>query len=566
MLLWSRADGCRKVYSQASSLAQRIDQSYCDHPGKWLAQLQSYKPHYDYLTNLTLKAAIFTAMQVTELGWCESARTSVIAATLTANIAVLKLVTKQADGVVMSDPSKAALAKSAVLSYKMLKQHQVLDPLWLNAISNSIPSSQSKAYPVDLHGSIVYNAYRFARPLCRQNSIKQLSVLQVLRQMYLESNHFANAILTDNAGRWCYRLNHGALVMLQNNRLAIIMHHMDGGGYLAFLFPAQTITPKGRFVLIASKHIANSQPCYLCEEPRLYSQLWETPLQRYTVEKEFEMTGIDIPQGDLFVPPTMLDELMGHLFDQPDLNKVSQLINSSTQLTQLLKETASQAASKDIKITDTKHALAMLGLNRIGPLLTQGALADIVTGYRFPGYCQVQSRQQCFIQALIYYGQFNDLIAVEELTMYASFWIAPLYISTTLQTSACRLHKQKTIAVEDAFALEKLFDQDLTETHQKQVLDIARAWQLPKLCLELFRQLNKADSTIKPAKRVAHGLAAIRLATLHCQTVFNQVDVNSPFLQQKLIQNLDVLRISLPEYLAHQDKFLLEYSPYTPLV
>ena len=110
MVLWSRADGNRKVYSQASALAQRIDQSYCDHPGKWLAQLQSYKPHYDYLTNLTLKATIFAAMEVTELAWCESARTSVIAATLTANLAVLKLITKQADGVMMSEQTKTALA------------------------------------------------------------------------------------------------------------------------------------------------------------------------------------------------------------------------------------------------------------------------------------------------------------------------------------------------------------------------------------------------------------------------------------------------------------------------
>ncbi|MCJ8273635.1 MAG: hypothetical protein MJK04_30080, partial [Psychrosphaera sp.] len=81
-----------------------------------------------------------------------------------------------------------------------------------------------------------------------------------------------------------------------------------------------------------------------------------------------------------------------------------------------------------------------------------------------------------------------------------------------------------------------------------------------------FKQINYANTSSKPAKWVAHGLAVLRLAALHCHTIFNQVDVNSPFLQQKLVQNLDVLRISLPEYLAHQDKFLLEYSPYTPLV
>jgi hypothetical protein len=564
--LWSQPDGLEKVYVQAIQLAQHISLAFNTHPGKITAQLHHHKPHYDFTTNLTLKAAIFATIQVSKQSWSDEVCDSVIAATLTTNVAILPLLNKQSKGTPLSDKNKAALVRGTLLSYKLLKQSDVPDPLWLRAISAAIPPQQNKTYATDLTGTIIRNAYRFAKPLCRQQAVQNTSVTQVFRQICLDNSHFGMRQMGNNASRWLHGLGEGALVMLQNNQLALIMHNLPQGGYVVFLFPAQTVTAKGRFVVIANKHIASSQPCFECQEPRLYSLIWDAPLERFAAEKEIDISEQPIVKTDIFTPPKMLSGLIDSLFETPNLNKISETIKRSEQLTQLLITTASQVANKDIEITDPKHALAMLGLNRIGPLLILGALMDVVVEHQFPGFSQVHNRQQCFIQALKYYTQLTDLNSPEELSMYAVFWIAPLYVTKELQASACELNQQKSIDPLDAFSIENLFGAKITESHKLDVIKLAKNWNLPPLCLELFRQINKPDTTIKPAKKVINALALIRLTAFHTHTIFNQVDVNSAFLQQKLMQHLEATGIKLPQFLAHQEKFLSVYSPYTPLI
>ncbi|MFT4927204.1 MAG: hypothetical protein ACI8WB_003310, partial [Phenylobacterium sp.] len=361
------------------------------------------------------------------------------------------------------------------------------------------------------------------------------------------------------------------LVMLKNKQLALVMHLMSDNTQLVFLFPEQKLSIKGRFVVIGHKHIAYLLPCYVCEEPKLYSFLWQSPLHKMAQEKEINLLpsnqppNQEQPDSDIFTPPPNLADLLTDLFAQPSLGKIAEQISQSEALSQLLTKTASEVASDSIQITDTKHAIAMLGLNRLGPLLTQGALLSIMLNHHFPGDALVANRQHCFIQAVKYYAQFSDLMMVEEITLCALFWFAPLIVSKEIQVSACRLYRQKTMATEDIFDITSLFGLQLTDSHKQQVMTLAKSWQLPKVSLEIFRQLNKPDSSIRPAKKVEQALAVIRLATLHSHSIFNQLDIQSAHVQKLLQQNLTILDIALNQYAGHQQSFLLGYAPYTPL-
>lgn len=565
---WQSTEGLNKIYPEAIALAQKIESAFARHPGKFIAQLHQTKPHYDHLTNFTVKALITTTLIVSQRQWSLFPRISLIAATLTSNIACLSLLNKQASGQPLSDSEKSQLNKGTALSYKLLTQGKVLDPLWLHSISASLPSRYNPKHPVGDHGGIV----RFANQLAKQltTTDNNQTVANALKSLYLSTSTSSQQIADDTANSLAGEgISEGTLVMLKNQQLAMVMHSLASDSHLVFLFPAQALTIKGRFVVIGNQHIANLQPCYSCEDPRLYSLLWETPLKKYCIEKQLDLTRQPDTQKetdkDIFTPANNTSELVADLFDQPDLNKIAEQISESQSLSELLTKTASQAANKDVQITDTKHAIAMLGLNRLGPLLTQGALMGIVVKNQFPGYTLVSNRQQCLTQAVKYYAQFCDLISVEELALYTTFWLAPLYLSRELQASGCRLYRQKTIAVEDAFSISRLFGQKLSDNHKQQVTTLAKNWQLPKVSSELFRQINNPETTIASAKKVEQGLAVIRLATLHSHTIFNQLDVDAPFLQQELSKSLAALDLSLTQYLSHQDKFLAVYSPFTPL-
>ena len=564
--LWSHPDKLGKVYPQTMKLAQLLSHSVSTQPGKWVAQFHQHKPHYDQLTNLTVQAAVFAALQVCQARWPQSARHSIIAAALTANIAVLRHMDKQVKGNQLTDKEKAVLAKGGIYSYQLLKKNQVLDVLWLNTLSAALPISLAKSRSVGMHGVIVNCAWRFARALNRANVPGKVHISQVLKQLLLDSPTQANCEVVQQAAYWLRPLGTGSLVMLANGQAAQVMQPMPEARFLVFVFAGEELTPKGRFVVVAEKHLATSKPCYVCDESRLYSQLWEAPLQRIAADKSIALPTIEYQASGIFEPPKTLCELTNTLFEQPDLNKICEQIADSPQLTRLLTETATQLAGKDVKIKDARHALAMLGLNRVGPLLIQGALTEMVMDTAFPCDFLARNRLECLLQAVKFYARYTDLISAEELTLYTTFWLAPLFMSKPMHHGACQLQRFKAVKVDDAFAMAPLFGLALTDEHKQQVLELAKSWQLPQLSIELFRQINKPETTIKPAKRIVHALAVIRMATLHTHTIFHQVDIRSPFLQQHLSRNLEVLGLTLKHFLGLPDKFLLQHQPATPLI
>lgn len=564
--LWARPGALARVYTQAVELAQLLDSCYQSSPDKTIAQLHLHKPHFDYLTNLTAKAAIFAADQVSNQGWSEHSRISIIAATLTCNVAVLPHLLKQSRGERLTDKQKLAVAKSAQLSYQLLKKNQVLDPLWLHAVLTSSRVKVTKHYPVGIHGDILTNAYRFAKPLCRGQSIGNVSVGQILRQLFLDNHALTTAQIVNNAAKRINDGGSGALVMLSNNQAALLMHSKSPGKYLAFMFAEDKISGKGRFVTIGDKHISAHMALYQCDQPKLYSQLWEGPLTRFAEEKQIALEQPPAMEIDILSPPKIFSRLLNQLFDDnPDIKKLSSAIDDTRELKTLLTRSATEASQQKLQISDTKHALAMLGLNRIGPLMTQGVLHDLVSKIHFPGENWLHARQNCFLQACVFYGKHNDLVLAEEQSMYGAFFMAPYFVDIQVQKDSYQLYRGQTIEARDAFSIELLLNGRCDEHHRDQHRQLAELWQLPKLSREVLRQLAKADEDEKVAKTVQSVLAVIRLAAFHCHTIFNQVDINNPLLQQRLRGYLKVLGLSFERYLALQDDFLLQYSPFTPL-
>jgi hypothetical protein len=588
------------IYPQAIRLAQQFDNAYKQHPGKLIAQLHNHKPHYASVTNLTAKAVIFTTLLVAQQQWSRLPRISLIAATLTSNIATLSLLAKQTAKQGLTSNEKSRLARSTALSYRLLFENKVPDPLWLHSLSSALPTGQAKKYPLGLNGAIVRTANRFASLLMPTAGEPNQTPSDALKALYLNDSRLSMQLIITQAAQRLSTLCQGSLLMLANQQLALVMHSVNTNSHLVFLFAGSQLSLKGRFTLITNRHIDQLLPGYDCEEAKLYSLLWEGPLKKYAAQKQLDLNQPTQPysepqekdeltddttdeqpaertdsaaqapdNSDIFTPPAYLAQLVADLFAQPNLGKISEQIEHSETLSLWLAKTASQCVTKNNTagvFKDTKHAIAMLGLNRLGPLLIQGSLMSAVVKQQFPGYQLVSNRQTCLIQALNYYGQFSDLVSKEEITLYATFWLAPLYLTQELQLSACRLYRQKSLDLEAMFSLVSLFGVKLTDTHKEQTLALARSWQLPQLSLEVIRQLNSPQSTTRVAKKVEQVLAVVRLATFHTHTIFNQLDISSAYLQDNLRKQLTTLDMAMGQYLEHQDLFLINHSPYTPLI
>jgi hypothetical protein len=294
--------------------------------------------------------------------------------------------------------------------------------------------------------------------------------------------------------------------------------------------------------------------------------LWEGPLSRFAEENQITFESLHCAEIDINHPPKMLDAVLTHLFDNPNLKRISSAIDSSEVLKKLLTATATEAAVQKIRITDTKHALAMLGLNRIGPLLIQGVLSDLLNRFHFPGECWIHARQNCFIQAAKFYGKHNDLVLAEEQSLYATFYLAPFFVDSTVQNRSYQLYRQIKIEAVDAFKPEMLINAEVGEHHRSAMSHLAQQWQLPKLGGEVLRQLIKPEEDKRLANTVKSAVAVLRLAAFHCHTTYNDVDISNPLLQQRLREYLNTLGLTFERFISLQDEFLQQYSPATRLL
>lgn len=587
LMLWSKPEGLEKVYTQASHLAHRFDIAYNQYPSKWIAQLYQHKPHFDYITNITFKSMILTAIIVNQLRWPSHSRQSLLSAALTANIASLSVLTRQANQHPLTDKHKAILARSLALSYKLLTKHQVLDPLWLNAIAGAVNSKLRTQYPLGLQGNIIHLSTRLGKLLANPQKAQQLNLLHLVRQMYYESTNSKEQQVVQLLCQKLHKFGDGTPVLLHNKQIAILVQLAPDAiiiesessdaaqtdeppiierehGFVAFIFE-QAPDGNGRLAIIAHKHIAARCNLLCCDNPKVYSQLWESPLERFLADKGIEKS-LDTHVAQLLdQPPEMLKQIEGGLLEQHSLTKLTAIIEQSSQLTELLTKTASQSASADIKIKDVKHALAMLGLNRVGPLLTQGALTDIIYSHQFPGFEQLQHKLESLIQAIKYYNQYNDLEPTENLVMYMSFYLAPIYLNPQLQTHGSKLHKPRHIKSDNIFCLESFVGISKNENYSKQTQALVRAWQLPKVCQELFKYLHQPRTSNIPANRINHNLAVIKLAIMQCQMIYNQVELKSPYIKQKIDIQLEILNIRPDQYPHIRQAFFDFYSPFTPV-
>lgn len=614
--LWSTAEGLTKIYPQAAALSNRLVLGYRQRPSKWIAQLHLHKPHYDYVTNITAKAVIFTCICVDELGYTTDNQTSIVGATLCANIAALNVLTRQANGHPLSDKHKAILARSHILSYKLLIKNRMLDSLWLQSLAGAIPQIYSKRYSRGHEGTIVALASLAGKLLANPKKANQITVSQVMRQLYLETKlPFAGDICQLALTR-LHRYGDGVMVTLQNQQLGQIItlapdaiikplaneqapvaneqtpstegqaqhapKYQTGDktgdqdferedGYIVFVFNDYPNNFTGRLIILAKHHFKSIEPCLSCDNPKIYAQIWEAPLNRFIAEKGLSETHHQTPPTSIFTPPDELVDIVAQLFNQVSLTKIANQVKASKSLNQVVINTATAAAKAQVTIKDAKHAIALLGLNRIGPILYRGAMVELLSSTQFAGRHLVDNRLNCLLASIEHFNQFNDLVQIEPLLMYMQFYLAPWYLNHQVQQNALKLYQRQDVELPAIFSITGLLNIDTenkedTEQHHADIKQLLNQWQLPKFAQELMRNLNTPMEELKVARPIAYAIAVIKLSIYHCNHQFNHCQPSQTAAQKQLNHCLTTLRIKAKDFQAAQQQFYQHHQVFTPLI
>lgn len=596
--LWSKPDGLSKIYPQAAALSSRMVNAYQQQPNKWVAQLHLHKPHFDYVTNITAKAVIFTCICVDELHYTIDNQSSIVGAALCANIAAINVLTRQANGHPLTDKHKAILARSHLLSYKLLIKNKVLDSLWLQSLAGAIPQSYSKRYNRGYEGTIVALASLAGKMLANPKKANQITVSQVMRQLYLETKLPFASDVCQLALTQLHRYGDGVMVTLQNQQLAqliklapdaIVKEATDQqtipseqpsadfereDGYIAFVFNDYPNSFAGRLIILAKHHLKSFEPCLSCDNPKIYAQIWEAPLTRFMAEKGLTTPAKVIP-ADIFTPPDELVDIVAQLFNQVSLNKIATQVKASKSLNGVVIDTATAAAKAEVTIKDAKHAIALLGLNRIGPILYRGAMVQRLSSIQFAGRNQVDNRFNCLLASIEHYNQFNDLVQLEPLLMYMQFYLAPWYLNHQVQQNALKLYQQHEVGAQALFSIAGLLNIDSANTqnveqYQKDIKRLLSQWQLPKFAQELIRNIQTPIEDLKVTKPIANAIAVIRLSIYHCNSLFNpsKLDHQKTTIsaQKQLNHCFTLLRIKQQHFQSAQKQFYRHHQVFTPLI
>ena len=598
--LWSKPEGLSKIYPQAAALSQRLVLSYQQRPSKWIAQLHLHKPHYDYITNITAKAVIFTCICINELNYTIDNQYSIVGASLCANIAALNVFTRQANGHPLSDKHKAIIARSHILSYKLLIKNRVLDSLWLQTLAGAIPQAHSKRYSRSYEGTIVALSSMAGKLLSNPKKANKITVAQVMRQLYLETKlPFAATICQLALGK-LHRYSDGSLVRLQNQQLAQIIRLAPEAivkeleqqpiskaqpqdklftredGYVVLVFNDYPKSFASRLLIIAKEHISSFEPCLACDNPKIYAQIWEGPLNRFMNEKGLSEPQLPAPPSP-FTPPKELVDVVAQLFNQVSLNRIAAQVRASTNLNQVVINTATAAAKAQVTIKDAKHAIALLGLNRIGPILYRGAMVERLSHIHFVGRNLIDNRFDCLLACVEHFNQFNDLVQLEPLLMYVQFYLAPWYLNTHLQQNALKLYQRHSVETTELFSVTGLINftgqntGQNNEQHQQDIKKLLDQWQLPKFAQELMRNLQTPMNELKVAKPIAAAIAVIKLSIYNCNAIFNEISLNQQLHgditeRKQIAQYLRILRINEKQFEHAKQNFYHHHQVYTPLI
>ena len=413
--LYYQKDKWPKLFPLLSQLAEQYDQAYQQNPRAMQSQLLFYIAKQGYTTNLIINQTIICTAISNSLGYDPETRYSLIGSNLVQLICAQKESNLLANQEVLTLQSQKLWHQRFNLAIKLLNAGHVKNTLIYEVLAN-LSATQQKLSKNELshldnqYTQIIALSHWLAKKITPTKTTKGQSLNAVLQYAYLhfQSSFLRSVILSlsahlpDVLPGTCFKWE---------DSLLMYVCQLPKGRHLTFKFNKNAITADGKWHPITTiPHQCLSQQS--CHDPRLLFALWFKPLAQ-VVERFIQ------PQSHALVDNSnghnIIEQLQTRAHWQTDT--LLSVLAADPFISRSLCEFTTQQTTQTI--SELKHAVLLLGPNRIPLVVHKLALLNRLNAIKFPNCDNLQARilsAVLLIESIALQG-YDDFIEYASITL-----------------------------------------------------------------------------------------------------------------------------------------------------
>ena len=248
------------------------------------------------------------------------------------------------------------------------------------------------------------------------------------------------------------------------------------------------------------------------------------------------------------------------LFMTGGVKKISQQIGYSSYQSNLILNHATTRNRKAIKITKTKHAVAMLGLNRVYPVIVDGSLQNIQHYYIYSGSEELNNKVNafCLISSLItrrYTNEIDEYTSVLARLLFLSLVTIPKFRFSVTNSNNTT---SKGSSTAQSLTLASLYGNAQLDNWSKICLMLCHSWQLPAIYKQSIQYYFSFNQKIRPSEKTSpinkKHCAILNLTTLMFAKLTGSYNdtIENQMIEDKIFTNMNIKnedRLELKNYL-----------------
>lgn len=517
-------------------LAEAICKLWGQHPEPMLAELMLYSRKRTTASQWLIKSAILATALAHQLGWSQRAAYAQTIAALLMDISVLDEIELLLKNHKLSSSQKKKWHQHPLLSAQLAKQHGFKEKLILLAIIQHHEKKNGKGFPKRL----------------RLHSIHQSALLLNLVSQFL----------------FCIYPRRGFAAPHYQNVLRQLYHQQDWLTGVHFRALVQLFSPAAIGSLIQDHekglHLVIKQPegneCWTVKMPHAPKNDPATLQRLGPDDASRELPAMIIPNIDMAKYwYAGYRELMDHtpaVWAEPTLKATPELANLSIEMQDpklklahvieristkpILSEQLIQLANRQTRqakpIKTVKHAITLLGQERLLPALLRGDLQTELEKRRFACFTWLNHCAELYAECTAQLAVYSRYLTPEWAKTLASFSAAGLLCYPPVHTHYQPTHKLKhdrsgrfaQMFISDATVLLKISN------------NLSAAWNLPTHLQQTIQYHYADPDRPQPSKQVIYQDHILRLASFMLFEMYTGMAISdtAQSMQQSLLQRI----------------------------
>lgn len=268
-------------------------------------------------------------------------------------------------------------------------------------------------------------------------------------------------------------------------------------------FNPETKKLTGDLIRIAYYTISQVIPQFRIE----YDQLWHlyaTHKSQWPIElNHFVSDGYYDPKALRYAVPEFWPKATKALL-QGNINQLSQAINGRGEFRDILLSYASDANRSKMAIKDTKHAVSLLGLDRVFPVIATGMMKLVEQSYRFSGSDELNNKVDFLSRLALKLSSVHAKAALPE---YHVLIVRLLALSlftipkVAFSASSVQPHQVKVILPSlDHVSLAEIYQYPKVNLWLQVISHMIDVWQLPNVIKNFIQKYLSSLTSSKAVK------------------------------------------------------------------